>query len=359
MHGSTRPQTDPRERSSLAPSLTLALILVMGAARPAAGAELTHPDESQLSAPVVTAVVGRVEVRAQDGAAWEALAAGTALRPGDVIRTGSRAKAEVTHPAGVIRMFEHTILRLPVEVSDTLHVVRRPELLVGWALFDVMPERLGGLIARVGVGLQSLFEVATPHIVSGVKGTRFAVIEQGSRSVVVVYSGVVSTTNETGSPRDSAVLTVGKMATYDNGRLTGVSSVRLQDDWAAWTRPAVRTPRAAEGATGRSAPTRESRLDGAAAEADPAALASDAATLTAVISTPTTDTGGSPGTGPTTGGGTTLPSTGGTTDPGSGGGTGGGPTTTTPTATTLPSMTTPSVTLPNPVSVNPSSGKVQ
>jgi hypothetical protein len=342
-------------------SLLLVLALVIGGGPRIAHAAVPGADGPDVSAPVVTMIVGRVEIRPAGDADWKPVAAGSRLSSGDAIRTARRAKAEITHPTGVIRLFEHTVLRLPTEPRGGLEVVRRPELLVGRALFDVVPHRLAGLLSTVGARLQNVFEVATPYVVSGVKGTRFAVIEEGSRSVVAVYSGIVATTNEAGASRDSALLTVGKLATYENGRLTGVSAFRLQDDWSAWARPGVHGPRAPAGATGSSAPARESRLDGNSNETAPPPTG--VPTQVTVIQTPT---GGS--TSPTTGG-TTSPTTGGTTDTSSGGTTSpttGGTTDTTTggttspttgddtTTSTLPTVTVPSVTLSAPLSDTPS-----
>lgn len=229
-------------------TLTAAALLAAGAARPAVAADGEGAgDQPKQIVPVVTAALGTVEVRREGEAAWQPARPGTLLEPGDTIRTGALSKAEVTHPSGVIRLFERTVLRLPMETDGGVRRVRRPELLEGQSLFDVVPSRIGGLVALIGFRMRSLFEVVTPHIVAGVKGTRFAVAERGARSVVAVYAGTVETSDEAFSAGETAVLGAGQLAAYQDGRLVGKGSAGAHDDWRGWADPAVRGPRAIEG----------------------------------------------------------------------------------------------------------------
>jgi FecR protein len=237
---------------------------------PALSAAAERPNPGSVpppAGPVVTTIAGLVEVRHERAASWAPVAVGAPLRPGDALRTGARSKAEVRHPLGVIRLFEQTVLRLPMESHGGVRLVRRPELASGQALFDVTPARAGDWLSLVGTRVRALFEVATPHIVSGVKGTRFAVAERGRRSVVAVYEGTVVAAGESGSARERAVLTWGQLAEYEDGRLKDVRSFEVQDDWARWAQPRVHSPGALDGAAaggGSLDPTRESRLDGGA-----------------------------------------------------------------------------------------------
>jgi hypothetical protein len=262
----------------------VAMMVALLLAGPTLSAAAERPNPGSVpppAAPVVTTIAGVVEVRHEGATAWAPVAVGAPLRPGAALRTGARSKAEVTHPLGVIRLFEQTIMRLPMESHGGVRVVRRPELAAGQALFDVTPARAGDWLSLVGTRVRALFEVATPHIVSGVKGTRFAVAERGRRSVVAVYEGTVVAADGSGSARERAVLTWGQLAEYEGGRLKDVRSFEVQDDWARWAQPRVHAPGALDGAAGGGAldPTRESRLDGGAL------LGGTTATVTGTVDT--------------------------------------------------------------------------
>jgi FecR protein len=189
--------------------------------------------------PTLSAVVGTVEVRREGAQAWEPAGPGASLHPGNTIRTGPRSKAEVTHVLGIIRLYEHTSLHLAMESDDQGSWIRQPLLLTGQALFEVVPARLGDLLARVSTDSRVLFEVHTPHVIAGVKGTRFAVLEAGRHSAVVVYGGVVETSAIVPSGAKPAVLMASQLATYEAGRLRSRGSFRDRDDWGGWTRPEV------------------------------------------------------------------------------------------------------------------------
>jgi ferric-dicitrate binding protein FerR (iron transport regulator) len=117
--------------------------------------------------------------------------------------------------------------------------IREPLLLTGQALFEVVPARVGELLARVSAGSRVPFEVHTPHVVAGVKGTRFAVLEAGRHSAVVVYAGVVETSSIAPSGAKPAVLRAAQLATYEAGRVRSRGSFTDQDDWGGWARPEV------------------------------------------------------------------------------------------------------------------------
>jgi ferric-dicitrate binding protein FerR (iron transport regulator) len=177
--------------------------------------------------PVVEAVAGRVEVRAGGAQAWRPVAAGAALQPGDTVRTGVASKAKVVHGGGVIWLFDRTVLRLPAGGGSA---VRRPELLAGQSLFDVDGARLRALVP----GGEALFEAVTPHIVAGVKGTAFLLVERGDDSYVCVLSGTVEAAGRAGGPGDAVRLDRGGVADFGDGRLEGSALLAGPDAWADW-----------------------------------------------------------------------------------------------------------------------------
>ncbi|HEX7126812.1 MAG TPA: FecR family protein [Thermodesulfobacteriota bacterium] len=235
-------------RSSPAGVVVAVLALVVGLHAAAAEAQVREP------AAILTVAVGTVEVREPGASDWEAVSAGHEIAAGAMVRTGAGSKAEVTHAVGVIRLFQHTVLRLPAERIGETTVVRRPELLVGQSLFDVIPSRIGAFVSRVSTHARSLFEVVTPHVVSGVKGTRFAVIEIGGRTVVAVYEGKVEASDLDATPRDTVFLTYGQLAEYREGRLLRVQSFDFRDDWTGWAKPATKRPSFVDPSVGNSPP---------------------------------------------------------------------------------------------------------
>lgn len=238
-----------------------AAVLTAGCAATAGAADwATNTPDTVV--PMVSVVVGTVEVQADGGGPWRPVVAGTMVKPGDTIRTGARSKAEVVHPTGTIRLFEHTLLRLPMEADGRTRWIRRVELFEGQSLFDVVPGRFGDFLSLVSTRARALFffEVTTPHVVAGVKGTRFAVGEQGGRSRVGVYSGTVETSDPAGSPASAATLGAGQVATYEGGRLSGVGRLDAKDDWGRWALPGVHGARAL-GAPGAGADEAGKRAD--------------------------------------------------------------------------------------------------
>ncbi len=126
---------------------------------------------------------GPVEVRPLGEAAWRAATLRAVLQPGDMLRTGPGASAEVAFLSGVIRLDENTVIVLPhpgavPAAAGDLDGLRL-FLYRGRALFRVLKERLEGG-----------FDVITPSVIVGVKGTTFGV-EQRAEVGVVVFDGSV------------------------------------------------------------------------------------------------------------------------------------------------------------------------
>lgn len=138
---------------------------------------------------VLANATGQVEVRNNQATAWKSVSTGAALHLGDVIRTGSQSKAEIRFESGIIRMYENTILELPAQpqqqkVSEDSGQLRKVFLSRGRSLFEIFKNRLNGG-----------FEVTSPSLIAGVKGTTFRVSEEEGMKGVTVFEGVVSVIN--------------------------------------------------------------------------------------------------------------------------------------------------------------------
>ncbi|MCI0527149.1 MAG: FecR family protein [Nitrospira sp.] len=138
---------------------------------------------------VLANATGQVEVRNHQATTWKSVSTGTSLHLGDVIRTGAQSKAEIRFESGIIRMYENTILELPsqskqLKVSDDSGQLRKVFLQRGRSLFEVFKKRLNGG-----------FEVSSPSLIAGVKGTTFRVTEEEKIKGVTVFEGIVSVTN--------------------------------------------------------------------------------------------------------------------------------------------------------------------
>ncbi len=138
---------------------------------------------------VLANATGQVEVRNHQATTWKSVSTGTSLHLGDVIRTGAKSKAEIRFESGIIRMYENTILELPsqskqLKVSEDSGQLKKVFLSRGRSLFEVFKNRLNGG-----------FEVASPSLIAGVKGTIFRVTEEEGIKGVTVFEGIVSVTN--------------------------------------------------------------------------------------------------------------------------------------------------------------------
>jgi hypothetical protein len=123
----------------------------------------------------LTVVSGDVEIGRGEPPAWRRARVGDALAPGDQVRTGGGGRAEVELGAGVARLYENSLLRLPADGGPTALGLEQ-----GGSLFDVAPRPAS-----------DPFEVRTPEVVAGVKGTRFAVLVADTGAAVNVYEGLV------------------------------------------------------------------------------------------------------------------------------------------------------------------------
>jgi hypothetical protein len=126
--------------------------------------------------PRVEQASGSVEIGRGEPPVWRAARAGDALAPGDAVRTGRDGRAEVVLPAGSVRLYGDSLLRLPLAAASGAG--EAVELEQGSSLFDVLRR------ARDG------FEVRTPEVVVSIKGTRF-LVATGEKPEVAVFHGTV------------------------------------------------------------------------------------------------------------------------------------------------------------------------
>lgn len=135
-------------------------------------------------ASVAEAVFARGQVTRQRGSATEPLAAGSPLQSGDRIKTGAQSSAS-------LRFADGSRLLVPPDSEvtlDQLLVLGRgaiPAVRIGVAR--------GGADSRVAPNAQRvpLYEVRTPHVNLGVRGTEFRVQTSAGASRMQVLSGAV------------------------------------------------------------------------------------------------------------------------------------------------------------------------
>lgn len=135
-------------------------------------------------ASVAEAVFARGQVTRQRGSASEALLAGATLQSGDRIRTGSQSSAS-------LRFADGSRLLIPPESDITLEQL----LVLGRGAIPAVRigVQQGGADSRVAPNAQRvpLYEVRTPHVNLGVRGTEFRVQTAAGASRMQVLSGAV------------------------------------------------------------------------------------------------------------------------------------------------------------------------
>ncbi|HEX9757857.1 MAG TPA: FecR domain-containing protein [Nitrospiria bacterium] len=170
---------------------------------------------------------GNVEIQTSGKSTWERVASTVTLNPGDILRTGVRSQAEVGFNGGIIRMYENTLLRLPkigMEVSDESSIKSQQAFLTyGKAIFNIVKRSFA-----------NSFEVVTPSLIAGVKGTVFRVVEEPEEQTVSVFEGVVQV-SRSGKTGETVELVEKQMARLTDGSLMGPLPVDPRDQgWNEW-----------------------------------------------------------------------------------------------------------------------------
>jgi hypothetical protein len=218
----------------------LALALLLSAADP------TRPGR-------IESVSGPVEIGSGEPPTWRPARAGDELAAGDQLRTGANGRAELALPAGVARIYENSLLRIPfAQPQDQSDFV---ELEGGASLFDVIHRGRP-------------FEVRTPEAVAMVKGTLFAVALDDAGAAVSVYRGLVGVR----APEQALELEV--LVHPGSAAFGGADDpFRMRtlepgaDPWEGWTRGELAPPQASElrGADERGAAIESARAAALAA----------------------------------------------------------------------------------------------
>ncbi len=197
--------------------------------------------------PALVAVSGKVEIGRGMPPAWRAASRGDAVAPGDSVRTGAGARAELSLGDGrVVRVYERSVLRVGTGVTPT-GALRTVDLDEGRSLFDVMRQAVA-----------DEFEVHTPEIIVSVKGTRFLVAALPGPDYTSVFRGVV----------DLAEAGFDELAVREGftGMRGELMLSNLQDPWDAWEAGSLAPLPAFE--AGRSAELRHA-VDAARMDASP------------------------------------------------------------------------------------------
>ena len=187
------------------------------------------------AAPHLSRATGEVQIGRGEPAVWQVAHEGAALGAGDAVRTGSDGRAEVDLGTAVVRVYENSLLRLPVDAT-------RPEgpaavgLDGGSSLFQVTPRPA-----------QDPFEVRTPEVVASVKGTRFGVDVAAHGAAVSVFSGQVGVRGSSGANEREVMVYPGFAATGGRGRAFELSLVPAGDAWEGWSEGAPAPASAGKG----------------------------------------------------------------------------------------------------------------
>ena len=169
---------------------------------------------------------GKVEHKTFGEKTWQAVSGDIHFQPGDVLRTGTQSKAELEFEGGVIRMYENTILELPKDIkrmeNNSANERMSTHLKQGKSLFKILKD-----------ALERPFEVVTPSLIAGVKGTIFKVIQEEQVKSVEVFEGIVEVSNR-GRPEERVNVGMGWKTLIENGRLTDPLPFDKERGWEDW-----------------------------------------------------------------------------------------------------------------------------
>jgi hypothetical protein len=170
--------------------------------------------------PVLTYREGDVTAKPSKGE-WVKAAVGMAFAGGDQVKTGSRAKAEISFPSGAMRLYENTLVVIP-SLAD--RAGKKDIALVGL--------EQGSALFRIDPAAGTGFSVKTRHVTAGVKGTSFAGTAEEEESQVIVYFGRVEVVSAAGGP--AVELHANQSITGDANGLGIPTSGFNGDGWNGW-----------------------------------------------------------------------------------------------------------------------------
>lgn len=153
---------------------------------------LAHTRDATAGVPEIEIVrfKGNVEIRTNQSVSWTKASKGLRLNYGDVVRTGPQSIAVIRHATTTIQLYENTILEFPsrttgMRVGDSSKDFATVFMKKGHTLIKVLKN-----------SLQRRFEVMTPSLIAGVKGTIFKVFEEEGLKGVAVAEGIVEVVNQ-------------------------------------------------------------------------------------------------------------------------------------------------------------------
>ncbi len=165
------------------------------------------------------AVHGEVQVGQGSPPTWHDAVSGAPIAPGDIIRTGSKGRAEIHLSAGSVRLYENSLLRVPGTSGASTEV----ELERGSSVFDVLRRELG-----------QRFQVRTPEVVVSVKGTRFSLDLSGELASVAVFRGTVGVRSPGMDLALETLIREGFAATGGREHVFELELAPERDPWHSW-----------------------------------------------------------------------------------------------------------------------------
>jgi hypothetical protein len=160
-----------------------------------------------LAAPVgtITALEGTVDILRHGSTPAEPAQVGSPVEEGDMIRTKSASKAQITFADGnILNIGQRSRLDITQYLLDGRRVLDLPR---GKAEAVVDPQTVRNIAAQPGA---QAFEVRTPNAVAGVRGTRYITWKEGAVSYVLVLEGRVEVFN-TQFPEQKVIVEAGQI----------------------------------------------------------------------------------------------------------------------------------------------------
>jgi len=164
-------------------ALGIAMLISPTFAKPAQDAQFlpaTHQAETPWKA---VAASGSVQARpvAAEQAVWHPVGRGDELSPRTLIETGKKSRATLTRNASLLVLDPSSRVELPGDGSGRMETS--------------VVQTQGSVMYKVDSRSNPHFEVVTPFLVAGVKGTSFLVTVNDDYTSIVVESGRVEVTN--------------------------------------------------------------------------------------------------------------------------------------------------------------------
>ena len=181
-------------------SLLIALPLAVLKAEGSSKNELTSAYH-----PMVSMLQGDVKVKGTRFSVWEPVELGTLLLSGDILKTGTGAKAEIQFLSGTVQLYQNSVIVIP-----STGVQKRKK-----DIKEIFVEDGGALFEINHTGVRRQFEFRTRNVQGGVKGTTFAVGHRKGNTHVVVYSGAVRVMDPEKSQESRQTLKAGNAIQVD------------------------------------------------------------------------------------------------------------------------------------------------